>query len=104
MARSDIAKIVVVCEAGMGSSLMVAAVLRKRLDRYGVEVVHTPIADLPDDVQWVVCQDEIADRVRAAARSGSVGAVPVLVFTEPLKDPVFDTLEKAIRDGGPLPS
>ena len=42
IAGSDIHKLVVACDAGMGSSVMLASTLRKQLKATAVTVEHTP--------------------------------------------------------------
>ncbi|SEO77161.1 PTS lactose transporter subunit IIB [Amycolatopsis saalfeldensis] len=94
---SDIKKVVIACDAGMGSSVMVAAQLAKRLKPYRVKVEHTPVNEIPDDAKLVLCQDFLV----ASARKGAADAV-ILGFQSFLGDPVFDQVEAAIRDGGHL--
>src|SRR2546429_5490344 len=40
---TNISKVVIACDAGMGSSVMVASTMKNRLSRYGVEVAHTAV-------------------------------------------------------------
>ena len=44
MNGKDVHKIIVACDAGMGSSVMLASQLRKELRKYSVTVEHTPTA------------------------------------------------------------
>jgi PTS system mannitol-specific IIB component len=92
-----IKKVIIACDAGMGSSVMVAAQLAKRLKPYSVKVEHTPVNEIPADAQLVLCQESLVPRAR---KNGS-GAV-ILGFQSFLGDPVFDRVEQAIRDGGSL--
>ncbi len=95
---SDIKKVVVACEAGMGSSVLLTSQLTKRFKPYGIAVEHSPVNRLDDDTaDVVVCQAGLADRARQAA-PGTV----VLPFKMFMGDPSFDVLEAAIRDGGTL--
>ena len=43
---ADVKHIVIACEAGMGSSVMVAKMLAKQLKANGVEVTHSPVNQL----------------------------------------------------------
>ena len=45
---ADVKQIVVACEAGMGSSVMVAKMLAKQLKDRGVTVTHSPVNQLPE--------------------------------------------------------
>lgn len=93
-----IRRVVVACEAGMGSSVLLTSQLAQRLGRYDVTVVHSPVNRLDDDAaDVVVCHAGLADRARQAAPTTVV--LPFQLF---MGDPAFDRLEAAIRDGGDL--
>lgn len=94
---SDIRKVVIACDAGMGSSVMVASQMRQRLKKYEVPVEHVPVNSIPADAQVVVCHAGLAQRAQAMAP----GAV-VVAFQLFMGDPAFDRVEAAIRDGGVL--
>ena len=91
---SNVKKLIVACDAGMGSSVMLASTLNKQLAKHGVTVEHSPVASIPDDADVVVTQSGLADRARA-----SVPGVPVVPFQLFLGDPVVAKLVKAIQDG-----
>lgn len=93
----EIKSVVVACDAGMGSSVMLTSQLKKRLGKYGVAVSHTSVAQIPQDAQVVICHAGLAARARSTAPSAVV--VPFQVF---MGDPAFDRVEAAIRDGGTL--
>ena len=46
---SDVSKVIIACEAGMGSSVMLVSQMRKKLEGYGVAVDHSPVNQIPDD-------------------------------------------------------
>ncbi|GGO63882.1 PTS lactose transporter subunit IIB [Nonomuraea cavernae] len=91
----DIRKIIVACDAGMGSSVMLASQLRKQLKASGVVVEHTPVNSIPADADVVLCHTGLADRARASA-PGKV-LVPFQIF---LGDPAVSKLIATIRNGG----
>ncbi len=91
---SSIKKLIVACDAGMGSSVMLASTLKKQLAKNGVTVEHSPVANIPSDADVVVTQAGLADRAR-----GVVPDVPVIPFQLFLGDPVVAKLVKAIQDG-----
>lgn len=91
---SSVRKLVVACDAGMGSSVMLAGTLRKQLKKSGVEVVHSPVAEIPQDADVVVTHAGLADRAR-----GVVPEVPVVPFQLFLGDPAVTALVKAIQGG-----
>jgi galactose PTS system EIIB component len=96
---SDVRKVTIACDAGMGSSVMVASTLRKKLKKYDVTVDHTPVNEIPADTQVVLCHEGLADRARGIAPNAVV--VPFQVF---MGDPAFTKVENAIKDGGTLES
>ncbi|MEW9550872.1 PTS lactose transporter subunit IIB [Nonomuraea sp. NPDC050783] len=91
----DIHKIIVACDAGMGSSVMLASQLRKQLKDSGVTVEHTPVDSIPDDADVVLCHAGLAARARAAAPGKAL--VPFQIF---LGDPAVARLVNAIKSGG----
>ncbi|NLH71134.1 MAG: PTS mannitol transporter subunit IICBA [Brooklawnia sp.] len=93
----DVRKLVIACDAGMGSSVMVASTMKKRLAPYGVEVTHTPVDQIPEDAQVVLTQEGLATR----ARNRRPEAV-VVPFTNYMGDPAFDQIEEAIKNKLPL--
>ncbi|WP_328665855.1 PTS mannitol transporter subunit IICB [Streptomyces sp. NBC_00322] len=92
-----ITSVVVACDAGMGSSVMLASQLTKRLKPYGVTATHKPVNDIPQGTQVVVTHTNLADRARAVAPDAVI--IPFQSF---LNDPAFDQLEATIRDGGDI--
>jgi mannitol-specific phosphotransferase system IIBC component len=93
----DIRNVVVACDAGMGSSVMVASQMRNRLKKYDVTVEHLPVNSIPADAQVIVTHAGLAQRAQAMAPGAAV--VPFQLF---MGDPAFDKVESAIRDGGVL--
>ncbi len=93
----DVRKLIVACDAGMGSSVMLASQMRKKLKPYNVEVEHSPVNSIPADAQVVLTQGELADRARRIAPNAVV--VP---FKQFMGDPAFTRIENAIKDGGEI--
>ena len=91
---SSIKKLIVACDAGMGSSVMLASALKKQLAKNGVTVEHSAVAQIPSDADVVVTQAGLADRAR-----GVVPGVPVIPFMLFLGDPAIAKLVKAIQNG-----
>ena len=91
---SSIKKLIVACDAGMGSSVMLASTLKKQLAKNGVTVEHSPVATIPSDADVVVTQTNLAERAR-----GVVPDVPVIPFQLFLGDPKVAALVKAIQNG-----
>lgn len=89
----DIHKVIIACDAGMGSSVLLASNLRKQLSPHGVTVEHTPVNAIPTDADVVLCQSGLAERARE-----SVPGTFVLPFTMFLNDPAVNKLVDAVRD------
>ena len=66
---ADVKKIVVACDAGMGSSAMGATTLRNKVKEAGldIEVINTAIESIPEDADIVITQESLSDRAKAAA-------------------------------------
>lgn len=94
---SNIKKLIVACDAGMGSSVMLASTLKKQLAKTGVTVEHSPVATIPADADIVVTQAGLADRAR-----GVVPNIPVVPFNLFLGDPAVTKIVKAIIDGSTI--
>ncbi|HEY1178539.1 MAG TPA: PTS lactose transporter subunit IIB [Phytomonospora sp.] len=91
---SAIKTLVVACDAGMGSSVMLASQLRRQLKKSGVTVVHSPVAEIPAEADVIVTHEGLAERVRGVA-PGTV-IVPIRLF---IGDPAVARLVSAIQTG-----
>lgn len=94
---SDVRKIVIACDAGMGSSVMLAGHLRRELKKTPVAVEHTPVDKIPDDADVIVVHEGLADRARASAPGKVI--VTVRLF---IGDPAVNRVVQAVRTGGDL--
>jgi mannitol-specific phosphotransferase system IIBC component len=94
---SDVHKVVLACEAGMGSSVLLVTQLRDRLKGTEVEVEHSAVSRIPSDVDVIVCHRGL----EATARQVAPGKV-VVPFDMFLGDPAFDRVVEAIREGRSL--
>lgn len=95
-AQGTIKKIAFACDAGMGSSAMGATVLKKKLAAAGlegIEVIHTPVSSIPQDVQIVVTHQELGER----AAHSNPNAQRILI-TNFLAAPEYDVLVKQLQD------
>jgi mannitol-specific phosphotransferase system IIBC component len=91
---SSIKKLIVACDAGMGSSVMLASSLKKQLAKNGVTVEHSAVAQIPSDADLVFTQAGLADRARH-----TVPDVPIVPFQLFLGDPAVAKIVKAIQNG-----
>jgi mannitol-specific phosphotransferase system IIBC component len=94
---AQIRKIVVACDAGMGSSVMLASQLRRQLEPYSVSVEHTPVNSVPADADVVVCHAGLAERARVSAPN-----TVIVLFQLFVGDPRVAALVAAIKRGEPL--
>jgi len=94
---SDIHKVIVACDAGMGSSVMLASQLRRQLKGHEVTVEHKPVNEIPADADVVVVHSGLADRARVSAPGKVIVAVQVF-----LGDPAVNTLINVVKSGGEL--
>jgi len=98
-AAADVKLVVFACEAGMGSSLIGANQLKKRVKDAGlaVQVIHSPVNSMPAGVDVVVAHEGLADRARRAAP----GAV-VLTFRNFLNNSASEKLVASLKAGEPI--
>ncbi|MGH3646001.1 MAG: PTS lactose transporter subunit IIB [Micromonosporaceae bacterium] len=94
---SEIRKVIVACDAGMGSSVMLASQLRRQLKGHPVTVEHTPVDAIPGDADVVVVHSGLAARARTGAPDTVI--VPVQVF---IGDPAVNKIVNAVTTGGEL--
>ena len=66
---ANVSKIIVACDAGMGSSAMGASLLRKKVEAAGLDisVTNCAINSLPGDVDIVITHKDLTDRARRHA-------------------------------------
>lgn len=97
----EVKLIVFACEAGMGSSLMGANQLKKLIKKakLGVQVVHAPVSQLPDDVDVVVTHQGLAAQAKAKAPGAAV--VPFQMF---FNDPAVLAVVEKLKAGQPIVS
>jgi mannitol-specific phosphotransferase system IIBC component len=93
----DVRKIIVACDAGMGSSVMLASTLRKQLKGTQVTVEHTPVNSIPGDADVIVCHVGLADRARKTAPTK-----PLVSFQLFIGDPAVTKLVTTIKNGGTI--
>jgi len=97
LSAADIKKIIVACDAGMGSSVMLAGTLKRQLKNTGVTVEHAPVSAIPADADLILTNAGLAERVRASAPGK-----PVVAFRIFLGDPAVERVVKAVKEGGTI--
>lgn len=96
---SEVKSVVIACEAGMGSSVLLTSQMKKRLEPYGVSVEHLAVNRISGSPDVVLCHAGLESRARQQAPQSVV-----LAFNMFMGDPAFDRLENAIRDDETLTS
>ena len=88
--------VVFACEAGMGSSLIGANQLKKRVKDAGldVKVIHSPVNQIPHETDVVIAHEGLAARARSAAPQAVV-----LSFKNFLNNPASDLLVRRLQSG-----
>ena len=95
---TDVKLIVVACEAGMGSSVMVANQLSRQLKSLGIKVMHSPVNQLSAmGADLVLCHRGLSARAKQAVPDHVV--IPFDMF---LGDPVIASVVGAIQSGSSL--
>jgi len=97
IAAADVRKLVVACDAGMGSSVMLASSVRKQLKGTPIEVEHTPVDHIPHDADVIICHAGLADRARSVVPGRVV--VPFQLF---IGDPAVTRVVNALKTGGTI--
>jgi PTS system mannitol-specific IIC component len=95
----DVHLVVFACEAGMGSSLIGANQLKKRVKDagLGIKVIHSPVNQIPADTDVVIAHEGLAARARSAAPNAVV-----LSFRNFLNNPASDLLVRQLQAGEPI--
>jgi mannitol-specific phosphotransferase system IIBC component len=95
-AAADVHLVVFACEAGMGSSLIGANQLKKRLRDAGlaVDVIHSPVNAIPVETDVVIAHAGLAERARKAAPNAVV-----LSFNNFLKNTASELLLRQLTSG-----
>ena len=94
---TEVRLVVFACEAGMGSSLIGANQLKKRvkdLGRADINVIHSPVNQIPPNTDVVIAHEGLAERARKAAP-----AAVVLTFRNFLNNTASDRLVRSLTAG-----
>ena len=94
---TEVRKLIVACDAGMGSSVMLASTVRKQLKGTPISVEHTPVDHIPDDADVILCHAGLAERARSTVPGRVV--VPFQLF---IGDPAVTKVVAALKGGGTI--
>ncbi len=92
--NKQVKKIVVSCDAGMGSSAMGATTLRKKLKQAGldIEVLNTSLEDIPSDADIVITHVNLAERA-----SEKCGDAELITIDQFVGNPIYDSLVERLK-------
>jgi len=101
ISADEVKKIVLACEAGMGSSLMVKNTLIKKAKKAGLDILieHSPVNLIPKDADIVVAHAGLSARAREVA----VNSV-VVSFNMFMNDPAINKLITDLSEGNEIKS
>ncbi|PRX21129.1 PTS system mannitol-specific IIC component [Orenia metallireducens] len=87
-------KIIVACDAGMGSSAMAASQVRNKVQKAGldIKVDNSAVDEIPQDVDIVIVHKELLDRAKKSAPGKEY--IPIETF---LNNPVYDELVERLK-------
>ena len=90
----NVKKIIVACDAGMGSSAMGASKLRNKVKKAGldIEVLNTSIDELPQDVDIVITHKQLTDRARSVVPNARHISLEDFIMTD-----VYDKLVEELK-------
>lgn len=97
---ADVDTIILACEAGMGSSLMVVNALKKKFKKAkvsGVKIMHKPARAVPADAKVIVVHEGLSK----VARKKAPEAV-IITFKFFMGDPAFDKIVNAFVEDAEL--
>lgn len=90
----EIKHIVFACDAGMGSSAMGASVLKKKLQKAGldIEVTHASVSSIPPEAQIVVTHQDLKERAMKSAPQ-----TRLVTITNFMTAPEYDELVESLK-------
>ena len=90
----EIKHIVFACDAGMGSSAMGASVLKKKIQKAGldIEVTHASVPSIPPEAQIVVTHQDLKERAMKSAPQARL-----VTITNFMTAPEYDELVESLK-------
>jgi PTS system mannitol-specific IIC component len=92
----SVRKIIFACDAGMGSSAMGATTLKKKFKAAGIEdieIVHSPVSEVPRDTEVIITHEELKNRAGSAAPKARV-----ITIKNFMGAPEYDILVREVQD------
>lgn len=94
ISAEEIKHIVFACDAGMGSSAMGASVLKKKIQKAGldIEVTHASVSSIPPEAQIVVTHQDLKERAMKSAPQARL-----VTITNFMTAPEYDELVESLK-------
>ncbi len=91
---APIKKIAFACDAGMGSSVMGVSMLKTKMQKamLTLDLIHTPINEIPADVDVIITNVTLAQRAREAVMEKHGKSVPILTIENFLDQNRYDEI------------
>ena len=92
---SEVKKIIVACEAGMGSSAMAASQLKDKVEEAGldIEVDNYSVSEIPEDADIIFVHEGLLDRVKEVAPGREYIAIDNF-----MNNPAYDELVERLKE------
>ena len=96
---ADVKLVAFACEAGMGSSLIGANQLKKKIKDLGreIRVIHSPVNAIPADTDVIIAHQALAERARRVAPDAVV-----LTFQNFMNNTATEHLVQSLKSGEDL--
>lgn len=93
-------KVAFACDAGMGSSVMGVSILKTKMQKAMLtqELIHSAISELPEDVDVVITNITLAQRVRDTMKTKYGKDIPVLPVENFLDQKRYDEIVSYIKE------
>lgn len=94
-----IQKIAFACDAGMGSSVMGVSILKTKMKKAMLvqELIHTAIPEIPEDVDLIITNITLVDRIRETIKEKYSKEVPILPVENFLDQSRYDEIVEYIK-------
>lgn len=94
ISAEEIKRIVFACDAGMGSSAMGASVLKKKIQKAGldIEVTHASVSSIPPEAQIVVTHQDLKERAMKSAPQARL-----VTISNFMTAPEYDELVESLK-------
>ncbi len=92
--KGGVSKIIVACDAGMGSSAMAASQIKSKVKEAGlnIEVDNAAVDEVPQDADIIIVHENLLDRAKKAAPGKEY--IPIDTF---INNPIYDEVVERLK-------